>query len=146
MVEMCTHLAIERARTVTLHLQRARRSSIPTTGNWHTLQEELRVAKKRVMERYRKAFLKMAVERLKSCDNILVLAEELGLHGDCFTNCVISWNRRRMAKDRRPTFGSESCGDRLRSNQAGSRIAAIEIRAHRKVVVHYMNHDLRQRT
>ena len=30
MVEMCTHLAIERARKVTLHLQQARRSSIPT--------------------------------------------------------------------------------------------------------------------
>ena len=30
MVEMCTHLAIERARMVTLHLQQARRSSIPT--------------------------------------------------------------------------------------------------------------------
>jgi hypothetical protein len=30
MVEMCTRLAIERARTVTLHLQQARRSSIPT--------------------------------------------------------------------------------------------------------------------
>ena len=30
MVEMCTRLAIERARTVTLHLQLARRSSIPT--------------------------------------------------------------------------------------------------------------------
>jgi hypothetical protein len=30
MVEMWTRLAIERARTVTLHLQQARRSSIPT--------------------------------------------------------------------------------------------------------------------
>ena len=31
MVEMGSHLAIERARLVTLHLQQARRSSIPTT-------------------------------------------------------------------------------------------------------------------
>src|SRR5215831_9079137 len=31
MVEMRSHLAIERARLVTLHLQQARRSSIPTT-------------------------------------------------------------------------------------------------------------------
>jgi hypothetical protein len=30
MVEMRSHLAIERARLVTLHLQQARRSSIPT--------------------------------------------------------------------------------------------------------------------
>jgi len=33
MVEMRSHLAIERARLVTLHLQQARRSSIPTTWN-----------------------------------------------------------------------------------------------------------------
>jgi hypothetical protein len=33
MVEMGSHLAIERARLVTLHLQQARRSSIPTTRN-----------------------------------------------------------------------------------------------------------------
>ena len=31
MVELCTRLAIERARTVTLHLQRARPTSIPAT-------------------------------------------------------------------------------------------------------------------
>ena len=81
MVEMCTRLAIERARKVTLHLQQARRSSIPTTRNWHTLQgKELRVAKKRAIGRYPKAFRKMAVERLKSCDNIVALAEELGVH------------------------------------------------------------------
>jgi hypothetical protein len=53
-------------------------------------------------------------------------------------------NRRRMAKNHRPTSGSESCGDGLRFNQAGPRIAAVEIRAHRRVVVHSMNHDLRQ--
>ena len=37
MVEMRSHLAIERARLVTLHLQQARRSSIPTTANGKTV-------------------------------------------------------------------------------------------------------------
>jgi hypothetical protein len=37
--------------------------------------KELRVAKKRAIGRYPKAFRKMAVERLKSCDNIIALAE-----------------------------------------------------------------------
>ncbi len=40
----------------------------------------LRVAKKRAVGRYPKAFRKMAVERLKSCDNIVALSEELGVH------------------------------------------------------------------
>src|SRR5579862_9000731 len=47
---------------------------------WHTLQGNgLQVAKRRV-GRYPKAFRKMAVERLKGCDNIIALAEELGVH------------------------------------------------------------------
>jgi transposase-like protein len=37
------------------------------------------VAKRRV-GRYPKAFRKMAVERLKGCDNIVALSEELGVH------------------------------------------------------------------
>jgi transposase-like protein len=37
------------------------------------------VAKKRV-GRYPKEFRRMAVERFKSCDNIVVLARELGVH------------------------------------------------------------------
>jgi len=37
------------------------------------------VAEKRV-GRYPKGFRRMAVERLKSCDNIVVLAQELGVH------------------------------------------------------------------
>ena len=40
----------------------------------------LRVTKKRAVGRYPKSFRKMAVERLKSCDNIGVLSEELGVH------------------------------------------------------------------
>ena len=36
------------------------------------------MAKKRAVGRYPKAFRKMAVERLKSCDN--ALSEELGVH------------------------------------------------------------------
>ena len=38
------------------------------------------MAKKRAVGRYPKAFRKMAVERLKSCDNIVALSEELGVH------------------------------------------------------------------
>ena len=37
------------------------------------------MAKRRV-GRYPKAFRKMAVERLKGCENIIALAEELGVH------------------------------------------------------------------
>jgi transposase-like protein len=38
------------------------------------------VAKKRAIGRYPLAFRKLAVERLKSCDNIVALAAELGVH------------------------------------------------------------------
>ena len=38
------------------------------------------MAKKRAVGRYPKAFRKMAVERLKSCDNIVALSQELGVH------------------------------------------------------------------
>src|SRR6266568_701339 len=46
----------------------------------HTVQgKELQVAKKRV-GRYPKEFRRMAVERLKKCDNIVALSRELGVH------------------------------------------------------------------
>ena len=38
------------------------------------------MAKKRATGRYPKAFRKIAVERLKSCENVVALAEELGVH------------------------------------------------------------------
>jgi len=41
--------------------------------------KELQVAKKRV-GRYPKEFRRMAVERLKKCDNIVALSRELGVH------------------------------------------------------------------
>jgi transposase-like protein len=41
--------------------------------------KELQVAKKRV-GRYPKEFRRVAVERLKSCDNIVALSRELGVH------------------------------------------------------------------
>jgi transposase-like protein len=41
--------------------------------------KELQVAKRRV-GRYPKAFRRMAVARLKSCENIVALARELGIH------------------------------------------------------------------
>ena len=43
-------------------------------------ERKLRVAKKRTIGRYPKAFRKMAVERLKRCDNIVALSQELGVH------------------------------------------------------------------
>ena len=49
--------------------------SVETIRNWHTMQGKgLRVAKKRAVGRYPKAFRKMAVERLKSCENIVALS------------------------------------------------------------------------
>ena len=38
------------------------------------------MAKKRTTGRYPQAFRKMAVERLKGCDNIVALSAELGVH------------------------------------------------------------------
>src|ERR1700732_1750370 len=43
-------------------------------------ERKRRVAKKRVIGRYPKAFRKMAVERLKRSDNIVALSQELGVH------------------------------------------------------------------
>jgi transposase len=42
--------------------------------------KELQVAKKRRVGRYPKEFRRMAVERLKTCDNIVELSQELGVH------------------------------------------------------------------
>jgi len=42
--------------------------------------KELQVAKKRAVGRYPKTFRKMAVERLNSCENIVALSKELGVH------------------------------------------------------------------
>ena len=41
--------------------------------------KELQVAKRRV-GRYPKEFRRMAVERLKTCDNVVTLSQELGVH------------------------------------------------------------------
>ena len=41
--------------------------------------KELQVGRQRV-GRYPKAFRRMAVERLKTCDNIVALSKELGIH------------------------------------------------------------------
>lgn len=48
------------------------------------------MAKKRVggYQRHTPEFRKMAVERLKSCDNVLALAEELGVHRRLLYNCL----------------------------------------------------------
>ena len=47
---------------------------------WHTLQgKELQVARRR-KGRYPNEFRRMAVERLKRCENIVALSEELGVH------------------------------------------------------------------
>ena len=41
--------------------------------------KDLQVGKQRV-DRYSKEFRRMAVERLKTCDNIVALSKELGVH------------------------------------------------------------------
>src|SRR5215467_13322987 len=52
MVEMGTRLAIERAMTVTLHLQLAHRSSIPTSKRRHTLQKGTASGKEKVFRAF----------------------------------------------------------------------------------------------
>src|SRR5262249_40070814 len=75
-VKMLTRLAIERAMTVTLHLQPARRSSIPTSKiKTHFAGKELRVAKRRYSEHFRQ----VAVERMRGCESIVALTKELGV-------------------------------------------------------------------
>jgi transposase-like protein len=48
-------------------------------GKGNEQGKELQVAKKRV-GRYPKEFRRVAVERLKKCDNIVALSRELGVH------------------------------------------------------------------
>ena len=43
-------------------------------------RKELRVAKKRTLGRYPMAFRKMSVERLKRCDHVVALSQELGVN------------------------------------------------------------------
>lgn len=38
------------------------------------------IKKKRTVNKYAKAFRKMAMERLRSCESVTVLPEELGIH------------------------------------------------------------------
>jgi transposase-like protein len=42
--------------------------------------KELRVEQKRVRRRHLKAFRQMAVERMRSCESIVALSQELGVH------------------------------------------------------------------
>jgi transposase-like protein len=64
--------------------------------------KELQVAKKRV-GRYPNEFRRMAVERLKSCENIVALSQELGVHHDgCCTNGGINWTQLNRGKNRHP--------------------------------------------
>ena len=63
---------------------------MPTAMDWtpkmrqsdnYTLQgKELRVRRKKQVNKYPTAFRKMALERLKSCKNATELAAELGIH------------------------------------------------------------------
>ena len=61
---------------------------------------------------YPKAFRKMAVERLKSCDNIVALSKKLACIGGCFTSGAIRWSRLKTAKRRRKTAKNVNCGCR----------------------------------
>jgi len=55
------------------------------------------VAKKRA-GRYPKEFRRMAVERLKSCDNIVALAKSCVYIVACCTNGEINWSRWRSPR------------------------------------------------
>ena len=68
------------------------------------------MAKKRAIGRYPKAFRKMAVERLKSCENIVALSEELGVHLAPPYSGVISWSRSMTATDPLQSLESVNCG------------------------------------
>ena len=74
---------------------------------------ELQVAKKRV-GRYPKEFRRVAVERLKSCVNIVALSRELGVHRRLLYNGGTNWTRLRSQKNRRhrihanPHYGKRS--------------------------------------
>lgn len=70
------------------------------------------MAKKRAIGRYPKAFRKMAVERLKSCENIVALSEELGVH----RRLLYKWRDQLEPIDDgdgpRQTLESVNCGKR----------------------------------
>ena len=78
-------------------------------------RKELRVAKKRAVGRYPKAFRKMPVERLKSCDNIVALSEELGVHRRLLYKWRDQWSRLTTARHRRKTPMSVNCACRSHS-------------------------------
>ncbi len=48
---------------------------------------------KRRIGRYPKAFRQMAVDRLRNCDNIVELSEELWIHRRWLYKLRISWKR-----------------------------------------------------
>lgn len=61
-----------------MSMEKNKRERLPLTQPF--TENELRVVKKRVISRYPNAFRKMAVERLKSCNNIVALSKQLGVH------------------------------------------------------------------
>jgi transposase-like protein len=69
--------------------------------------KELHVAKKRV-GRYPKEFRRIAVERLKSCDNIVALSRELGVHRRLLYKWRDQLDAAEMPEESRPQNSRES--------------------------------------
>jgi hypothetical protein len=58
-------------------------------------------------QRHRKELCAVAVERMKHCDNISALAQELGLSERCCTSGVIGWKAARANKRRQTSRARE---------------------------------------
>jgi hypothetical protein len=72
-------------RMVTLHLQPARRSSIPISSDGRTLQGRNYKVKRK---RYSRKFQRMAVERMRTCESVTELARALGA---VTPRCLYKW-------------------------------------------------------
>ena len=83
--------------------------------------EELQVAKRRV-GKYPKAFRRMAVERLKTCDNIVELSQELGVH-------------RRLLYKWRDQFDPFDCGEEPPTGNSRESTLRKEINQLKRVVL-----------
>jgi transposase len=67
----------------------------------------LQVAKRR-LRRHTKEFRRIAVERLKSCDNIVALSRELGVHRRLLYQWRDRWERRDSEEEAPPGNARES--------------------------------------
>lgn len=64
--------------------------------------------KKKPRKKYSKALREMAMERLKSCGNVTVLAKELGVH----RTLLYKWRERMEAREGKEGGGLDTTGER----------------------------------